>query len=156
MLAQSGHSNYAATPPYKHDKVTWDPSISSRIISSLHHLGAPMKKRECVGQGYGFTEPTQESFSVNKMVGAACWFSTLKARTGLPDTILATLPDAEPAAAAFGFEKRTGALQRPSHRPGGSPFPTKPATTPSSSLFNGVSRDLPHLSPCSSATASAQ
>mgnify|MGYP001036387996 CR=1 FL=1 len=135
------------TPPYKHDKVTWNPSISSRIISSLHHLGAADEKgSECVGQGYGFTEPTAGIiWAVNKMVGAACWFSTLKARLGLPDTILATLPDdAEPAATAFGFEKTHPELF--SGHPIAQaavlfPYETRNHTI-FGSLFNGVSRDF--------------
>lgn len=96
-------------PPYKPDKKTRSASIPSRIISSLHHLGAAdVIGAECVGQGYGFTEVTAGIiWAVNKMVGAACWFSTLKARLGLADSILATLPnDAEPATLAYTFEKQ--------------------------------------------------
>ncbi len=101
------------TPPYKPDKATMNAPITAHIISSLHHLSAANEKgSECVGHGYGFTEVTAGIvWAVNKMVGAGCWFSTLKARLGLPDAILATLPDdATPATTAYGFEKMHPAL----------------------------------------------
>ena len=135
------------TPPYRHDPKTMSPSIASRIISALHHLGAADEKgSECVGQGYGFTEATAGVvWAVNKTVGAACWFSTLKARLGLPDRILATLPDdAAPATTAFGFEKSHPELFN--GHPAAQvavlfPYETRNHTA-FGSLFNGVTRDF--------------
>ncbi len=135
------------TPPYKHDRATMNPPIASRIISSLHHLSAADEKgSECVGQGFGFTEPTAGIvWAVNKMVGAACWFSTLKARLGLPDAILATLPDdAKPATAAFRFEKMHPELFN-GHPVAQAavlfPYETRNHTI-FGSLFKGVTRDF--------------
>ena len=135
------------TPPYKHDPKTMNPPIASRIISSLHHLGAADEKgSECVGQGYGFTEPAAGViWAVNKTVGAACWFSTLKARLGLPDSILATLPDdAAPATTAFSFEKLHPELFNGHPAAQAAvlfPYETRNHTV-FGSLFQGVTRDF--------------
>ncbi len=96
------------TPPWKHDPATLNPSVASRMVSSLHHLGAAGERGyPCVGQGYGFTEPSANIiWALNTTIGASSWFSTLKGRLGLPDSILDTLPnDAEPVTTAYRFEK---------------------------------------------------
>lgn len=94
-------------PPYKHDLPGWTKSISHHIANAGHHLAAAEKAgARCFGGGYGFTEPTGEIiWAVNKFIGVNCWFSTLKSRLGLPDSILATLPDdAVPVSKVFRFE----------------------------------------------------
>ena len=97
------------TPPYKHDPVTANDSILNKMANASHHQAAAREKGvRCFGTGYAFTKPSANIiWAVNKMLGADCWFSTLKDRLGLPDHILKELPD-EPAVIcdAFGFEKK--------------------------------------------------
>ncbi len=95
------------TPPYKHDPVTWNSPLSHHFINASHHQAAAQARGvRCYGGGYGFTEPTAGIiWAENKCLGADCWFSTLKGRLGLPQSILDTLPnDAEPVAKAYHFE----------------------------------------------------
>ena len=104
------------TPPFN-DPGTSNPPVSHRLVSASHHLAAAMQKNlPCVGQGYGFTEAGANIiWAANKMLGANCWFSTLKARLGLPVSKISHLPDdAEAAAKAFTFEKEHPELFRSS------------------------------------------
>ncbi|MBQ7976307.1 MAG: hypothetical protein IJ300_11535 [Clostridia bacterium] len=96
------------TPPYKNDSKTANATIASKMIAASHHQGAARNSGiRCFGTGFGFTEPTADIvWAVNKMLGADCWFSTLKDRLGLPEHILKTLPDeSDVVGRAFRFEK---------------------------------------------------
>ena len=101
------------TPPYKHDPLTNNRSVASNIINASHHLAAAREQGgRCFATGFGFTKETAGIvWAVNKMMGADCWFSTLKDRLGLPDHILRTLPnEADIIGTAFTFEKDHPAL----------------------------------------------
>jgi len=96
------------TPPYKNDRVTVNVPVTVRLISASHHQAAAREKGvRCYGTGYGFTEPSANIiWAVNKILDADCWFSTLKARLGLPNHILKTLPDeGDVIGRAFTYEK---------------------------------------------------
>ena len=96
------------TPPYKHDPVTVNAPVANHLINASHHQAAAREKGvRCYGTGYGFTEPSANIiWAVNKALDSDCWFSTLKARLGLPDHILKTLPDESDAIGrAFTYEK---------------------------------------------------
>ena len=96
------------TPPYKNDPVTVNVSVPVRLISASHHQAAAREKdARCYGTGYGFTEPSANIiWAANKMLDADCHFSTLKARLGLPQSILKTLPEEEDVIkTAYTFEK---------------------------------------------------
>lgn len=96
------------TPPYKQDPVTVNVPVAPRLISASHHQAAAREKGvRCYGTGYGFTEETANIiWAVNKMLDADCHFSTLKARLGLPQKILRTLPEEEDVIQkAYTFEK---------------------------------------------------
>ena len=96
------------TPPYKHDPVTVNVPLSARLISASHHQAAAREKdARCYGSGYGFTEASANIiWAANKMLDADCHFSTLKARLGLPQSILRSLPEEEDVIkAAYTFEK---------------------------------------------------
>ena len=95
-------------PPYKHDPLTSNVPISSRIINSSHHQAVARENGvRCFSTGFGFTRDTADIvWAVNKHIGADCWFSTLKDRLGLPEHILDTLPDEpEIIGRAFTYEK---------------------------------------------------
>ena len=95
------------TPPYYPDPVTNNASITDHIVSASHHRAAAREKGvRCFATGFGFTETTANVvWAVNKMLDADAWISTLKDRLGLPDHILATLPEeADIVGNAFGFE----------------------------------------------------
>lgn len=97
------------TPPYKHDPVTANYPVSSRLINSSHHQAAAREAgTRCFGTGFGFTEATANIvWAVNKTLGSDCWFSTLKGRLGLPDRILNSLPEeGDLVGQAFGFEAK--------------------------------------------------
>jgi hypothetical protein len=83
------------TPPYKHDPVTSNSPISRRLVSSSHHLAVARERGlRCFTTGYGFTEPTANIiWALNKALDQDCCFSTLKARLGLPQDILDSLPE---------------------------------------------------------------
>ena len=101
------------TPPYKHDPVTVNASIPSRLVSSSLHLAAARERGvRCFSTGFGFTEETANIvWAVNKMLDCDCWLSTLKDRLGLPDRILETLPNEwDIVGRAFGFEREHPAL----------------------------------------------
>ena len=94
-------------PPYKHDCVTMNYPISHHFINAAHHSAAAREAGvRCYSNGYGFYEEAANIlWALNKCLGAECWFSTLKGRLGLPDSILAKLPDdASPAARSYTFE----------------------------------------------------
>lgn len=96
------------TPPWRGEGACWSPPVVKRLTEALHHLGvARQRDCRCIGQGYGFTEATAGIiWALNKTLGADCWFSTLKGRLGLPDSIISKLPDdASPASVSFSFEK---------------------------------------------------
>ena len=97
------------TPPCEGVSGTGNPAMGERITLAAHHRAAASAAGvRCVGQGYGFTEASGEIiWALNKANGANCWFSTLKDRLGLPDSILEKLPgDSEAVGKVFGFEKR--------------------------------------------------
>jgi len=96
------------TPPYKHDPVTVNAPVGNHVINASHHQAAAREKGvRCYGTGYGFTVPSANIiWAVNKVLDSDCWFSTLKARLGLPDHILNSLPDeADAIGYAFTYEK---------------------------------------------------
>ena len=96
------------TPPYKQDPVTVNRSISHQVINASHHQAAAREKGvRCYGTGYGFTEPSANIiWALNRFLDADCHFSTLKARLGLSDKILKSLPDEyDVIGKAFTFEK---------------------------------------------------
>ena len=109
-----GGSNYVHselsgnTPPYPNDPVTVNVPISSRMVGFSHH-GAVAREYGMRGfsTGYGFTEPSANIiWAVNKVLDTDCCFSTLKARLGLPDHILAQLPEeVDVIGKAYTFEK---------------------------------------------------
>lgn len=101
------------TPPYKHDKVTVNRSVSHNVINASHHQAAAREKGvRCYGTGYGFTEPSASIiWAVNRFLDADCHFSTLKPRLGLSDAILNTLPEEyDVVGRAYSFEKEHSAL----------------------------------------------
>ena len=103
------------TPPYKHDPVTVNAPVGGHIINASHHQAVAREKGiRCYGTGYGFTEPSANIiWAVNKTLDSDCWFSTLKARLGLADHILKTLPDESDAIGrAFTWEKEHQELFR--------------------------------------------
>lgn len=96
------------TPPWRHDPEVACTTIADRVVAAAYHRRVAREQNlPCIGQGYGFTEASAGIiWALNKALGSSCWFSTLKGRLGLPDSVLATLPgDAEPAAKAFRFER---------------------------------------------------
>ena len=101
------------TPPYKHDPATVNSTISHRLVNASHHQAAARERGvRCFGTGFGFTQTTADHvWAVNKVLDADCWFSTLKARLGLPDHIADALPEEpELIGHAFTFEKEHPAL----------------------------------------------
>ncbi len=109
-----GGSNYVHsemsgnTPPYKHDPVTANISITDRMVAFSHHRGVARDYGiRSFSTGYGFTEPSANIiWAVNKVLDTDCLFSTLNARLGLPDHMLAELPEEpELIGKAFRFEK---------------------------------------------------
>ena len=96
------------TPPYKHDPVTSNSPISRRLVSSSHHMAVARDNGlRCFTTGYGFTEPVANViWALNKTLDQDCCFSTLKARLGLPQTILDTLPEEyDVVGKPYAFEK---------------------------------------------------
>ena len=96
------------TPPYKHDPVTSNSPISRRLVSSSHHMAVAQENGlRCFTTGYGFTEPTANViWALNKTLDQDCCFSTLKARLGLPQHILDTLPEEyDVVGKSYAFEK---------------------------------------------------
>lgn len=97
------------TPAWRGDPQIRPISIGQRLILAQHHRAlAPHQPQTCIALGYGFTAATAEIvWAIAKFLSASCWFSTLKGRLGLPESILAALPDdATPAARAFAFEEQ--------------------------------------------------
>ena len=95
------------TPPYKHDKLTVNRTIPTRLVNASHHQAAAREK----GVGAfctGFAHSTQNAnhvWAVSKLLGADAWICTLKTRLGLPWHILNTLPNEQDiVGTAFGFE----------------------------------------------------
>lgn len=103
------HSEWSGnTPPYRHDPVTVNISIDQRVVGSSHHLAVAHEKGyRCFTTGYGFTEPSANIiWALNKVMDQDCCFSTLKARLGLPQHVLDTLPEEyEVIGNAYTFEK---------------------------------------------------
>ena len=95
------------TPPYPHDPVTVNKPITDSIVAASHHQAVAREKDvRCFSTGYGFTEPSANIiWALNKAMDIDCLFSTLKARLGLPQHILETLPNEEVIGKAFTFEK---------------------------------------------------
>ncbi len=82
-------------PPWKGDPKVRAISIGKRIAMAQHHRNIGEENgSQCIGLGYGFTEPVAGIvWALNKFLGSGCWFSTLKGRLGLPESILETLAD---------------------------------------------------------------
>lgn len=95
------------TPPYAHDPVTVNKPITDSITAASHHQAVAREKNvRCFSTGYGFTEPSANIiWALNKTMDIDCLFSTLKARLGLPEHILKTLPNEEVIGKPFTFEK---------------------------------------------------
>lgn len=96
------------TPPYKHDPMTMNLPAIDRLINSSHHLAVARENGfRCFGTTYAFVDETAKiAWALNKTIGSDCWLSTLKARLGLPDSILATLKtEPELAKIPFTYEK---------------------------------------------------
>ena len=101
------------TPPYKGDPVTWNYPISHHVVGFSHHQAVTREFGvRSFSTGYGFTEPAANIiWAVNKVLDTDCLFSTLKARLGLPDHVLETLPEApQVIGRAFTFEKEHAEL----------------------------------------------
>ena len=79
---------------------TWDGRISSQLL----HLGiARDNSCPCFGLGYGFfPEPAFFIWALNKFLGSETWFSTLKGRLGVPNSMLRELAD-DPELVKEGF-----------------------------------------------------
>lgn len=108
------------TPPGPLDDC---PRFADRMIPVAHHLGIAAEHGvPSLAVGYGFIEDNANAlWALVKALGGNCWFSTLKARLGLPESELAELPgDAEPAAEAYHFERENPGLFNgaPLHRCG--------------------------------------
>ena len=106
------------TPPYKHDPVTSNSPVSRRLVSSSHHMAVARDNGlRCFTTGYGFTEPVANViWALNKTLDQDCCFSTLKARLGLPQTILDTLPEEyDVVGKVYGFEKEHPELFEAEH-----------------------------------------
>ena len=83
--------------------------INDQIPRQLYHIAVADKhNRDCFGLGYGFSEPSAQAvWFFNSFLGIGTWFSSQKTRLGLPEKILATLPDdSEPPSRVFRFEKQ--------------------------------------------------
>lgn len=109
-----GGSNYVHselsgnTPPYLKDPVTVNVTIPSRMVAFSHHQAVARESGiRSFSTGYGFTKPSANIiWAVNKVLDNDCCFSTLKARLGLPDHILHTLPEeSDVIGDAYTFEK---------------------------------------------------
>lgn len=110
----AGGSNYVHmelsgnTPPYKQDPVTVNRPIPGVAIGFSHHQAVARENNiRSFSTGYGFSEPSANIiWAVNKLLDTDCCFSTLKARLGLPDHVLKTLPEEpELVEKVYGFEK---------------------------------------------------
>ena len=110
----AGGSNYVHmelcgnTPPYKKDSVTVNAPVSYNLTAFSHHQAVARENGiRAFSTGYGFTEPSANIiWALNKMLDVDCCFSTLKARLGLPEHILRTLPEEpEVIRKAYTFEK---------------------------------------------------
>jgi len=103
------HSEWSGnTPPYLHDPVTANVPVANRVVTASHHLAVAREYgARCFTTGYGFTEPSANIiWALNKLMDQDCCFSTLKARLGLPQRILDTLPEEyDVIGRAFTFEK---------------------------------------------------
>jgi len=95
------------TPPYKHDPLTVNRSIPTRLVNSSHHQAAAREKGVrafCTGFAHS-TENANHVWATAKLLGADAWIGTLKMRLGLPRHILDTLPNEQDIVGmAFGFE----------------------------------------------------
>ncbi len=72
------------------------------------HLGlAAEYGYPCLGLGYGYTETTADFiWAFNQFLGSSTWFSTLKGRLGLPDSVTSLLKDdPELVGHAYNWEK---------------------------------------------------
>jgi len=103
------HSEWSGnTPPYFPDSVTANIPVPNRAVTSSHHLAVAKEYGvRCFTTGYGFTEPSANIiWALNKLLDQDCCFATLKARLGLPQRILDTLPEEyDVIKHAFTFEK---------------------------------------------------
>lgn len=96
------------TPPYKHDPLTTNVAVPTRLVNASHHQAAAREKHVrafCTGFAHN-TAAANHVWAVSKLLGADAWIGTLKARLGLPKKILDTLPcEQDIVGNAFGFEK---------------------------------------------------
>lgn len=95
------------TPPYKHDKLTVNRPVPTRLVNASHHLAAAREKGVgafCTGFAHS-TENANHVWAVAKLLGADAWIGTLKMRLGLPWHILDQIPNEQDiVGTAFGFE----------------------------------------------------
>lgn len=96
------------TPPYKHDPLTWNTPVPHRLVNASHHQAAAREKGVAAfNTGFAHSEVSANHvWAISKVLDGDAWIGTLKARLGLPDHILQTLPCEEDIVGrAFGFEK---------------------------------------------------
>lgn len=97
------------TPPYKHDKLTTNVPVPTRLVNSSHHQAAAAEKGVrafCTGFAHSI-ETANHVWAVSKILGADAWIGTLKTRLGLPWSILDKIPNEEDILGnAFGFEAK--------------------------------------------------
>ena len=82
--------------------------VRSHLATNSFHSGVAKEYHvPVVSEGYGFYPDTAgHLWALNNLSGFSTWFSTLKGHLGLPAEEIRQLPnDAEPATAAFHFEK---------------------------------------------------
>jgi hypothetical protein len=107
------HLELCGNTPAVNDPQTINKSIAYKIAQTSHHLAAAKNNNYiCVGMGFGFSEASANIiWALNKMLGSSCWFSTLKARLGLPNSEISHLPDdPEAISKAFSFESKHNEL----------------------------------------------
>lgn len=100
-------------PPYHGDPKTINYELDHHVISGCHHLAVARERGiRCYVNGYAFSEKSALTlFGLSKITGADLWLGTLKARLGLPDHILATLPDEDALVRnIYAYEKENEAL----------------------------------------------
>lgn len=85
-----------------------DGGWNTHFPEQIFHLGlARHMHSPCFGLGYGFSPDTAGFiWAFNKFLGSSSWFSTLKGRLGLPDSVTSALADdPELVSRAYNWEK---------------------------------------------------
>ena len=94
--------------PYKHDPVTRNYPPMMRVCNASHHQACAREKgTRAFNTGFAHTTIVADhAWAISKFLGADAWVGTLKARLGLPESILQTLPNEEDIVGqVFTFEK---------------------------------------------------